>query len=292
MKAINKIPFILQYIGFFCFLFFFEFATGFIRSHSVKLDLVFMFIKYALLTWFLISKRKMNVNKALLIPIFFLALVIPGLAYIIDGYVSIFTLPNQLFGLLGCLYGYLIGKRITTEIKILIPVVILLISFWYTFGNGFDHWCQILNGDTFTGKTKAAYVELGWKLYNRKNDTFTKENYKGKIVYLDFWSTGCGVCFQKFPELEKLYLQYKNRENVVIQAVNIPIERDTTGMAFYMIERSNKYTFPVVIGTDSMRIAFGVEAYPTVIILKDNKMVFRGRTELAKTALEDIIAGK
>jgi hypothetical protein len=38
-----------------------------------------------------------------------------------------------------------------------------------------------------------------------------------------------------------------------------------------------------------MRQAFGVEAYPTVIILKDNKMVFKGIAELAGGALEDIL---
>ena len=26
--------------------------------------------------------------------------------------------------------------------------------------------------------------------------------HKNKIIVLDFWSTNCGICFKKFPDLE------------------------------------------------------------------------------------------
>ena len=89
--------------------------------------------------------------------------------------------------------------------------------------------------------------------------------------------------------MENLYQQYQQDNRVLIQAVNIPIEKDTAGKAFYMIERSGRYTFPVVIGSDAMKEAFKIQFYPTVVILKNSKVVFRGSIDLAVNALEDIL---
>lgn len=277
--------YLLLFLGFFLF----EFGTGWVRVFSVTIDVPVMFLKYVLFVWFLIRKRKIG-PVAVLICGISMIIVMPIVGYLVDGKISAFSLPNGVSGILGIVYGFIISRRTSMAgIRVLIPAIVALFSAWYIFGKGFDYWCQVLDGDTFTGKTEPTEVNLNWKVYNKNNDTFTSAAYAGKIVYLDFWSTSCGVCFIKFPELENLYQAYKDDSRVLIQAVNIPIERDTAGMAFYMIGRNAHYNFPVVIGSESMRTAFGVEAYPTVVILKDNKMVFRGRTELAKDALEDIL---
>lgn len=287
----SKIFTILGYLGCFCLLFLFEFATGWVRAFNVTIDVPCMFVKYALLFWFLISKKRMNSVKVLVCGISMIVLI-PVLGYIVDGRISAFSLPNALSGTLGMVYGFIISKKGIKGAKALVPFIVTIFSLWYIFGKGFDHWCQLIDGDSFTGKTEPINVNFNWKVYNKHNDTFTSDAYKGKVAYLDFWSTSCGVCFIKFPKLEELYQKYKNEPNLIIQAVNIPIERDTTGMAFHMIERRGKYNFPVVIGTDSMREAFKVQFYPTVLILKDNKVVFRGRAELAEDALEDILTNK
>lgn len=44
-------------------------------------------------------------------------------------------------------------------------------------------------------------------------------DYKGKVVYVDFWASWCGPCRQAFPFMEKLQAQYK-KQGLVVLALN------------------------------------------------------------------------
>lgn len=56
-----------------------------------------------------------------------------------------------------------------------------------------------------------------------KNATAGKINlsdYKGKVVYVDFWASWCGPCKRSFPKLEELRAKYKDKGFEVI-AINM-----------------------------------------------------------------------
>ena len=49
-------------------------------------------------------------------------------------------------------------------------------------------------------------------------------NYKGKVVYLDFWASWCVPCRKSFPWMNKLQQNYSN-DDLVIVAVNLDKKR-------------------------------------------------------------------
>lgn len=42
------------------------------------------------------------------------------------------------------------------------------------------------------------------------------DNSKGKVVLVNFWATWCPPCVKEFPELVKLYNDYKNKDFVLL----------------------------------------------------------------------------
>ena len=54
-----------------------------------------------------------------------------------------------------------------------------------------------------------------------KDDKAVKlSDFRGKVVYLDFWASWCKPCIQSFPALNKIYNKYK-AEGFEILAVNL-----------------------------------------------------------------------
>ena len=52
------------------------------------------------------------------------------------------------------------------------------------------------------------------------SESISSGNLRGKIIVLDFWSTGCTPCVKSMPQMEKFHQKYKNDERVVIYLVN------------------------------------------------------------------------
>lgn len=50
------------------------------------------------------------------------------------------------------------------------------------------------------------------------------EQYRGKVVLLDFWASWCAPCLESFPWMQRIQEKYSNRGLVVI-AINVDHER-------------------------------------------------------------------
>ncbi|MEK6657188.1 MAG: redoxin domain-containing protein, partial [Nitrospirota bacterium] len=50
------------------------------------------------------------------------------------------------------------------------------------------------------------------------------KDFKGKVVFINFWATWCSPCKKEFPELNKFYETYKDNDLVVL-AVNSDLKK-------------------------------------------------------------------
>ena len=114
-------------------------------------------------------------------------------------------------------------------------------------------------------------VEL---LNNRKKPINISNN---KIVVLDFWSTSCGICFKKFPDLEIEYQKYKGNKNVEIYSVNVPIEGDKFESTIKILD-SIGYTFPKLYAKSFQQIETNLKfnTFPHLLIIKDGRIRYDG----------------
>jgi len=98
------------------------------------------------------------------------------------------------------------------------------------------------------------------------------EDFRGKVVFLNFWATWCIPCRLEMPAMERLYRDFKGKGFVVL-AVNVQ-EGPRAVRAFV---RELKLTFPVVLdrkGEAAMK--YVVRGLPATFIL-DRNLIIAGR---------------
>lgn len=50
-----------------------------------------------------------------------------------------------------------------------------------------------------------------WQLINNNGKTVSLEEFKGKIIFINFWATWCPPCIAEMPGLQKLYSDYQDK---------------------------------------------------------------------------------
>ncbi|MEM8522016.1 TlpA disulfide reductase family protein [Flavobacterium sp. PL12] len=50
-----------------------------------------------------------------------------------------------------------------------------------------------------------------WQLVNATGKNVSLEEFKGKIIFINFWATWCPPCIAEMPSLQKLYNDYQNK---------------------------------------------------------------------------------
>ena len=90
------------------------------------------------------------------------------------------------------------------------------------------------------------------------------KQYKGKIIFLNFWATWCGPCKEEMPSLEVLHRQFKG-ENFVLMTISVDYEGLIPVREFLNKQR---YTFPVLLDPNGEVLdLFEVKGIPTTFII-------------------------
>jgi peroxiredoxin len=99
------------------------------------------------------------------------------------------------------------------------------------------------------------------------------KQFKGKIIFLNFWATWCGPCKEEMPGLEVLHQQFKEK-NFVLLTISVDYEGLKPVQEFI---NKHHYTFPVLLDPKCEALdLFEVKGIPTTFIIdKKGKMVGR-----------------
>ena len=89
-------------------------------------------------------------------------------------------------------------------------------------------------------------------------------DYKGKVVFLNFWATWCEPCREEMPGMERLHRAYKDR-GLVVLAVSLDSQGASVVNPFV---RKLGLTFPVALDPKmAVRERYGVWAVPSTFII-------------------------
>lgn len=89
------------------------------------------------------------------------------------------------------------------------------------------------------------------------------KDFRGKVVFLNFWATWCVPCREEMPAMEKLYQEFKDR-NFVVLAVNVK-DRKQEAVNFV---KELKLSYPMVIDPDAqVGLLYGAWGLPTTYLI-------------------------
>ncbi|MGD9180830.1 MAG: TlpA disulfide reductase family protein [Desulfobacterales bacterium] len=94
-------------------------------------------------------------------------------------------------------------------------------------------------------------------------NTVSLSEFRGKVVFLNFWATWCPPCIIEMPSMEKLHRRFKDK-NFVMVAINSQ-EADAQVKSFF---EKNKLSFTALLDSSGeVGSWFGVNLLPTSFVL-------------------------
>ena len=89
------------------------------------------------------------------------------------------------------------------------------------------------------------------------------KDYRGKVVFLNFWATWCESCRDEMPSMERLYQEFKGK-GLEIVAVNVK-EATPQAMAFH---RKLKLTYPMLLDPQGeVGLLYGAFGLPVTYLI-------------------------
>jgi len=101
-------------------------------------------------------------------------------------------------------------------------------------------------------------------------------DFKGKVVFLNFWGTWCPPCRAEFPTIQKLYDAKKDK----VQFVLIAMQDEEAKVKEFLAE--NKYTTPVYLANSLIAEKMLPKSFPTTFLIAKN-----GRILMKEDAAKD-----
>jgi peroxiredoxin len=128
----------------------------------------------------------------------------------------------------------------------------------------------------------------GWTLKSPDGRLHSLEDYRGKLVVLDFWGTWCVPCIQAMPGIQTIHERFGGRGVAVFGiSCSEPVGADPAAL----MERLG-LTYGLLLDGDRVAENYHVSGYPTIYVIdEDGKVLYRtsGFSEGMETTIGGVI---
>lgn len=149
--------------------------------------------------------------------------------------------------------------------------------------------------DTSASDNSTLVAAPDFSLVDQYGKIHSLSDYKGKVVFLNFWATWCPPCNSEMPDIQELYDKYSADPNseVAILSVAFPdygTETSVDGIKEFL--DTNGYTYPVLMDENAdLMLSYYITAYPTTFIINaDGYILGYIPGAMDKETMESVIA--
>ncbi len=123
--------------------------------------------------------------------------------------------------------------------------------------------------------------DYDWQLEDINGKVINLQDFKGKVIFLNFWATWCPPCVGEMPEIQALYDIFKDKPDIQfimvsnedVQTVNNFIEK----RAFTFPVYTSKFRSPDVFYSQSIPITFLISKDGRIIIKETGASKWSGK---------------
>ncbi|CAB1056641.1 Thiol:disulfide oxidoreductase related to ResA [Olavius sp. associated proteobacterium Delta 1] len=115
----------------------------------------------------------------------------------------------------------------------------------------------------------AQVLPVDVRLMDPNGRPVSLSNFRGKIVFLNFWTTWCFDCRIEMPHMEKLHQKFKNKDFAMV-AINLQEPVSQVKQFF----KDYKLNFTTLLDSDGeVGARFRITAIPTTFILNKEGII-------------------
>jgi peroxiredoxin len=116
------------------------------------------------------------------------------------------------------------------------------------------------------GRAKIGMEAPDFTLKDMQGNSVTLSQYRGKVVFLNFWASWCPPCREEMPSMERLHEVYAGREFVML-AVNV--EQNINDVRAFL--QKSPHTFPILLDAEARAQGlYGVYRFPETFLIDKN----------------------
>ncbi|MBE9531507.1 MAG: TlpA family protein disulfide reductase [Proteobacteria bacterium] len=149
------------------------------------------------------------------------------------------------------------GTKIIVAVFVVIAVAVVIGIVVYGGKQGFT-------------PTNAGSSSLDFTLPDLEGKQVNFSEYKGKVIFLNFWATWCEPCKEEMPSMQILYDTFKRRDFVVVA---VSVDSGKVGVVKEFVD-DHKLTFPVLHDRrGKVKESYKTTGVPETFIIDQNGII-------------------
>ena len=135
---------------------------------------------------------------------------------------------------------------------------------------------------------RSGQAAPNFKVSTISGQQVSLENYRGRVLVLDFFATWCQPCRASIPHLVEMNRRY-GQQGLYVLGMSADEDGERSVKAF---AEQNHVTYPLALAGESTLIDYGVRSVPVMFVIdKSGRVaeVFRGFTDGGARSVEHLI---
>lgn len=82
-------------------------------------------------------------------------------------------------------------------------------------------WTGIIQADTDVPSDDREVVDYDMPLVSLEGESTNLSEFKGEVIFLNYWATWCPPCIAEMPNIQSLYQEYKDKDGLTFVMVSL-----------------------------------------------------------------------